>query len=219
VVPGETVGIVGPSGSGKSTLASLITGFHRPTAGRLLLDGGDIAGIDLRTFRRHLAVVSQQTILFHGTLRENIVYGAPAVGDAQLAAALAAANLTEFIAQLPQGVETLIGPAGVQLSGGQRQRVAIARALLREPKVLILDEATSALDAASEGVVQLALERLAAGRTTFVIAHRLAVVRRVDRVVVLEHGRVVEIGRPADLLARPASRFARMHAGAGEGAA
>lgn len=216
VEPGETVGIVGPSGSGKSTLASLITGFHRPTSGRLLLDDGDIAGIDLRTYRRHLAVVSQQTILFHGTLRENIVYGAPSVGEAQLAAALAAANLTEFIARLPRGVETLIGPAGVQLSGGQRQRVAIARALLREPRVLILDEATSALDGASEAVVQLALERLAAGRTTFVIAHRLAVVRRVDRVVVLEHGRVVEIGRPVDLLAQPDSRFARLHAESGE---
>jgi ATP-binding cassette subfamily B protein len=211
VQPGETVGIVGPSGSGKSTLASLLTGFHRPTSGRLLLDGQDITEIDLRTFRRQLAVVSQQTILFHGTLRENIVYGAREVSAAMLAAALESANVAEFIDQLPQGPDTLIGPAGVQLSGGQRQRIAIARALLREPRVLILDEATSALDAASEGVVQQALERLAAGRTTFVIAHRLSVMRRVDRVVVLERGRIVESGIPAELLARPQSFFARMH--------
>jgi ATP-binding cassette subfamily B protein len=185
---GESVGIVGPSGSGKSTFVSLITGFHRPTSGRIFLDGVDMNGIDLRAFRRHLAIVSQQTILFNGTLRENIVYGAKNVNEAELQAAMADANAASFIRELPQGLETEIGSAGVQLSGGQRQRIAIARALLRDPRVLILDEATSALDAGSEAVVQQALERLVAGRTTFIIAHRLDLLRRMDNIIVLENG-------------------------------
>jgi ATP-binding cassette subfamily B protein len=188
---GETIGIVGPSGSGKSTLISLITGFHRPTTGRILLDGVDMNAIDLRTFRNRLAVVSQQTILFNGTLRENIVYGTRDVTDAELQTAINDANAAEFIRELPLGLETELGTAGVQLSGGQRQRIAIARALLRDPRVLILDEATSALDTGSEAVVQQALERLMTGRTTFIIAHRHAVLRQANRILTLDKGALV----------------------------
>jgi len=188
VGPGEAVGVVGPSGSGKSTLISLITGFHRPTAGRILLDGLDMNAIDLRTFRQSLAVVSQQTILFSGTLRENIVYGTDGVGEAELQLALRDAGAEEFVRELPRGLDTELGAAGGQLSGGQRQRIAIARALLRDPRVLILDEATSALDAASEAVVQRALERLMAGRTTFIISHRPGVLKCASRMVMLDRG-------------------------------
>ncbi|HEY1719172.1 MAG TPA: ABC transporter ATP-binding protein [Verrucomicrobiae bacterium] len=187
---GEAIGIVGPSGSGKSTLVSLITGFHRPTSGRIFLDGVDMNEIDLRTFRRHLAIVSQQTILFNGTLRENIVYGTKDVTEDELQAAIADANAVSFIKELPQGLETELGSAGVQLSGGQRQRIAIARALLRDPRVLILDEATSALDAGSETMVQQALERLMAGRTTFVISHRQNVLKNFERIIVLNNGSI-----------------------------
>jgi len=187
---GEAVGIVGPSGSGKSTLVSLITGIHRPTGGRILLDGVDMNEIDLRTFRRRLAIVSQQTILFNGTLRENIVYGTKNVSEEELRAAVAAAGAQGFVSELPRGLRTEIGSAGVQLSGGQRQRIAIARALLRDPRVLILDEATSALDDASAGVVREALEHLMAGRTTFIIAHHRDILRDVHRVIVLDRGTV-----------------------------
>jgi ATP-binding cassette, subfamily B, bacterial len=189
---GETIGIVGPSGSGKSTLANLITGFYRPTTGRVLLDGVDLNSIDLRSYRQHLAIVSQQTILFNGTLRENIVYGLRDVSEPELQAAIAAANAAEFIQELPKGLDTEIGQSGVQLSGGQRQRIAIARALLRDPRVLILDEATSALDTGSEAAVQQALERLLTGRTTFIIAHRHAVLRRANRILTLDKGMLVE---------------------------
>jgi ATP-binding cassette subfamily B protein len=188
VAAGETFGIVGPSGSGKSTLACLIIGFHRPTTGRILLDGADMNTLDLRTFRRHLAVVSQQTILFNGTLRENIIYGLNNASPAALQRAIEEANAAEFIRELPRGLATELGPGGVQLSGGQRQRIAIARALLRDPRVLILDEATSALDTGSEAVVQQALERLMVGRTTFIIAHRHAVLRKATRILTLDKG-------------------------------
>jgi ATP-binding cassette subfamily B protein len=199
---GEAVGIVGPSGSGKSTLASLVTGFHRPTCGRILLDGIDMNEIDLRTYRRHLAVVSQQTILFNGTLRENIVYGTKDVTDSELEAATHAANASSFIAELPDGLETEIGAGGIQLSGGQRQRIAIARALLRNPRVLILDEATSSLDTAGETVVQEALERLMRGRTTLVIAHRAGALRNVSRMVYLESGKITRIEPVSDIALR-----------------
>lgn len=201
VAPGETLGIVGPSGSGKSTLMSLVIGFHRPTSGRILLDGRDMNEIDLRSYRSHLAVVSQQTILFEGTLRENIVYGLRDVDGARLHAAVEAANAAEFVAALPRGLETEIGERGARLSGGQRQRIAIARALLRDPRVLILDEATSALDTASEAVVQEALDRLMVGRTTFIVAHRLPTLRKATRIVELAHGRLIERGSPAEVLA------------------
>lgn len=188
VEAGEVIGIVGESGSGKSTLANLIMGFYRPTSGRILLDGREMNSLDLRSYRRHLAVVSQQTILFNGTLRENIVYGSPVPGEEALQAAIRDAHASSFIREFPEGLETVIGQGGVQLSGGQRQRVAIARALLRNPRVLILDEATSALDATSEEMVQVALERLMQGRTTFIIAHRHAVLRRANRILTLDHG-------------------------------
>ena len=201
VAAGETIGIVGPSGSGKSTLISLITGFHRPTSGRILLDGVDMNAIDLRTFRHRLAVVSQQTILFNGTLRENIVYGTRDVTEAELQAAISDANAAEFIRDLPLGLDTELGTAGVQLSGGQRQRIAIARALLRDPRVLILDEATSSLDTGSEAVVQEALERLMVGRTTFIIAHRHAVLRRANWILTLDRGMIVERDATPELAA------------------
>ncbi|WP_026371078.1 ABC transporter ATP-binding protein [Kallotenue papyrolyticum] len=201
VQPGETVAIVGPSGAGKTTLLNLVIGFLRPTAGRLLLDGQDMAALDLRTYRRFLSVVPQETILFHGTIRDNVTYGR-AVDEARLRQALRDANALEFVERLPQGLDTLVGERGARLSGGQRQRLAIARALIRDPRVLILDEATSALDAASEALIQEALARLMRGRTTFVVAHRLSTIRHADRIIVMEHGRVVEQGTHAQLLAR-----------------
>ena len=196
---GEVIGVVGPSGSGKSTFISLVMGFHRPTKGRILLDGVDMNDIDLRTFRRHLAVVSQQTILFNGTLRENIVYGTKNVSGKELQSAVASANAEDFISELPKGLETEIGAGGVQLSGGQRQRIAIARALLRNPRVLILDEPTSALDQGSETVVQRALEHLMSGRTTFVISHKPGILRHANRIIVLEKGSMVRCETPAIL--------------------
>jgi len=202
VHPGETIAVVGPSGAGKSTLMSLILGFERATTGRILLDGLDMNTIDLRTFRRAVGVVTQDTLLFHGTLRENILYGRRNIPDAQVVRALSDANATEFVEKLPEGLNTMIGDRGARLSGGQKQRIAIARALIRDPRVLILDEATSALDASSEAVVQTALERLMKGRTTFIVAHRLSTVRNAGRIVVLENGRIAELGAPADLLAR-----------------
>lgn len=196
---GEAVGIVGPSGSGKSTLVSLITGFHRPTRGRIWLDDADMNELDLRTYRRHLAVVSQQTILFNGTLRENIIYGAKHVSEVELNAAIESANATSFIAKLPRGLNTELGANGIQLSGGQRQRLAIARALLRDPRVLILDEATSALDTESEVVVQQALERLMAGRTTFIIAHQPALLRGANQIVRLDEGGMAKEDAPVKI--------------------
>jgi ATP-binding cassette subfamily B protein len=203
VAAGEAVGIVGPSGSGKSTLASLVTGFHRPTQGRVLLDSVDMNVLDLRTYRRHLAIVSQQTILFNGTLRENIVYGAKEVSEKELEAAVEAANAASFIRDLPSGLATELGAGGVQLSGGQRQRIAIARALLRNPRVLILDEATSSLDSTGESVVEEALQRLMKDRTTLVIAHRSGALRHVNRLAHLQGGRIVKIEtmEPAALVA------------------
>ena len=156
-------------------------------------------------------MVSQETILFEGTVRENILYGVRRVDEARLRAALADANAAEFIARLPQGLDTPLGEHGARLSGGQRQRIAIARALIREPRVLLLDEATSALDAAGEAVVQEALDRLMAGRTTFIVAHRLSTLRRAGRIAVLEAGRLAEIGAPDELLRRPNGAFARLH--------
>ena len=197
---GETIGVVGPSGSGKSTLMSLLLGFERPTSGRLLLDGRDMNGFDLRSYRKYVGVVSQETLLFQGTLRENILYGSRNVDEAGILQALKDANATEFIEKLPNGLDTLMGDRGARLSGGQKQRIAIARALLRNPRVLILDEATSALDAASETQVQSALDRLMKGRTTFIVAHRLSTIRKVGRLVVLQSGRIAEMGTPEELM-------------------
>lgn len=200
VSPGETIALVGPSGSGKSTILNLVIGFIRPTSGRLCLDGVDMEELDLRSYRAHLSVVPQESIFFEGSIRENICYGLAKVPEKTIDAALRDSNAMEFIEQLPDGIETRMGERGARLSGGQRQRLAIARALIRNPRVLLLDEATSALDAESEALVRDALEKLMHGRTTFVVAHRLSTVRNATRIIVLEQGRIVEIGRHEDLL-------------------
>jgi ATP-binding cassette, subfamily B, bacterial MsbA len=200
--PGEIVALVGPSGAGKSTLISLIPRFYDVTAGRVLIDGQDIRNVRLAELRRAIGLVPQETILFGGTVRENIAYGKLDATDAEIEAAARAAHAHEFILECPEGYRTIIGERGVKLSGGQRQRIAIARALLKNPRILLLDEATSSLDTESERLVQNALEVLMEGRTTFVIAHRLSTVRNAHKIVVLDRGRVVEQGPHEELLRR-----------------
>jgi subfamily B ATP-binding cassette protein MsbA len=203
IAPGETVALVGPSGAGKSTLANLVPRFYHPTSGRVLLDGHDLESLTLASLRANIALVSQRIVLFNDTIGANIAYGAMSgAGDGEIAAAAEAAHALEFIRAMPAGMATLVGENGEKLSGGQRQRLAIARALLRNAPVLILDEATSALDTESERHVQAALETLMRGRTTIVIAHRLSTVEKADRIVVLEHGRIAELGTHRELLGR-----------------
>ena len=209
VRPGETIAFVGHSGSGKSTMLNLALGFVRPTSGRLLLDGVDAATLDLRTYRTHVSVVPQDSVLFEGSIRENITYGMPRRPRRPRAPALVDANAAEIVDALPDGWHTVVGERGARLSGGQRQRIAIARALVRDPRVLLLDEATSALDSESEALVRDALARLMQGRTTLVVAHRLSTIRGADRIVVLDHGRVVEIGSHDELL-DAGGRYARL---------
>ncbi|GGQ06571.1 ABC transporter ATP-binding protein [Streptomyces pseudogriseolus] len=212
VAPGETVALVGASGAGKSTVLNLVIGFIRPTSGRLLVDGVDMNTLDLRTYRRFLSVVPQESILFDGTVRENVAYGMDDADEETVRAALRDANALEFVDRLPQGLDTLVGERGARLSGGQRQRLAIARALIRDPKVLVLDEATSALDTRSEALVQEALARLLRGRTTFVVAHRLSTVRGPDRIVVMADGTVQEVGTHEELLRRGGA-YTALHSG------
>jgi len=202
VAPGETIALVGPSGAGKSTVINLVVGFIRPSAGRILLDGKDMESLDLRSYRRFLSVVPQESILFEGTVRENVTYGLKSVSEETIRAALRDANALDFVEQLPEGLDTHIGERGAKLSGGQRQRLAITRALIRNPKVLVLDEATSALDTESEALIQEALARLMHGRTTFVVAHRLSTIRNASRIVVLDDGAMTEIGTHTELMAR-----------------
>jgi len=202
IAPGETVAFVGASGSGKSTLINVVLGFVRPTRGRVLLDGHDLETLDLRTVRRSISVVPQESVLFEGTVRDNVTYGLSAVDDARVEEALQQANAVQLVRDMPHGLDTVIGDRGARLSGGQRQRIAIARALIRDPRILVLDEATSALDNQSERDVQEALERLMTNRTTLVVAHRLTTVMNADRIVVLDAGNIVEIGSHDDLLAR-----------------
>jgi ATP-binding cassette subfamily B protein len=200
--PGERIALVGPSGAGKSTVLALLLRFYDPQAGRITLDGVDIAACDPRAVRRCMALVPQDPVIFAASVAENVRYGRPEATDAEVRAACDAAYALEFIERLPEGFDTELGERGVRLSGGQRQRLSIARALLADRPVLLLDEATSALDAESERAVQLALERLMRGRTTIVIAHRLATVQHADRIVVLEHGRIVAEGTHGELVRR-----------------
>lgn len=209
---GDVIAIVGASGAGKTTLVDLIPRFYEPTRGRILMDGVDTREITLRSLRRLTGIVSQDTVVFNDTVRNNLAYGAAAsFTDDQVMAAARAANAHGFISELPQGYATMLGERGTRLSGGQRQRIAIARALLVDPPVLILDEATSALDSESERLVQEAIDRLLKGRTVFVIAHRLSTIVHATQILVLDRGRVVERGTHDDLLAR-GGQYARLHA-------
>jgi ATP-binding cassette subfamily B protein len=201
IKPGSSVALVGPSGAGKSTLFDLILRFYDPASGRILLDGVDIRQLDMQDLRAQIAIVAQQPAMFTGNVRENIRYGRPSASDAEVEDAAKAAFASEFIETLPQGYESYLGESGIRLSGGQKQRLAIARAILRDAPILLLDEATSALDAESERKVQIALERLMQNRTTIIIAHRLATVKNVDSIIVMEAGKVIAQGSHAQLIA------------------
>jgi ATP-binding cassette subfamily B protein len=217
VAPGETVAIVGPSGAGKSTIVSLVLRFYDPVAGAVIVDGVDIAGADPQAVRSRMAIVPQDVAVFAASAADNIGFGRPGASRAEIEAAAREALAHDFIAALPDGYDTLLGERGVTLSGGQRQRVAIARAILRNASILLLDEATSALDAESETLVQRALERLMQGRTTIVIAHRLATILKADRILVMDGGRVVEHGTHQTLVAKGGvyARLARLQFEAG----
>jgi len=211
VVPwGSVVALVGPSGAGKSTLVDLLGRFYDPSAGRITADGVELSEFSIATLRASLGVVSQETVLFHDTVRANVAYGMPDASDADIVRAARAAYAHDFVSALPNGYDTVVGERGTQLSGGQRQRLSIARAILRDPPILVFDEATSALDNESERLVQAAIERLLEGRTVFVVAHRLSTVQRADQIVVLDRGRVVENGDHATLLAR-GGLYRRLH--------
>jgi subfamily B ATP-binding cassette protein MsbA len=197
---GEVVAFVGASGSGKTSLVSLVPRFYRPTQGKVTIDGEDIRLVDRSSLRRQIGIVSQETVLFDDLIRNNIAYSRPDATDEQIIEAAQAAYAWEFIERLPQGLDTLVGENGLKLSGGQRQRLAIARALLRDPPILILDEATSSLDSESEKLVQRALENLVKARTTLIIAHRLSTVQHADRIVVMNRGKIEEIGTHAELI-------------------
>lgn len=200
--PGKMVALVGPSGSGKSTLINLVIGFLRPSQGSICIDGADNKDLDLRTVRKFLSVVPQESVLFDGTIAENISYGLSDVSTQEIEKALKDSNAWEFVQAFDDGVETIVGERGARLSGGQRQRLAIARALIRNPRILILDEATSALDSESEKLIQVALSPLMKNRTTFVVAHRLSTVQEADQILVLDEGKIVESGTHSELVSK-----------------
>jgi ATP-binding cassette, subfamily B, bacterial len=210
LAPGEKVALAGPSGAGKSTVAQLILNFYEPQEGELLFDGRNASAYARRDLRRQIAVVPQEVLLFGGSIRENIAYGKPEASDAEIEQAARKANAWQFISTFPEQMDTVVGERGIKLSGGQRQRIAIARAILKDPVILILDEATSSLDAESERLVQDALEVLMAGRTTLVIAHRLSTIRNMDRIHVLQEGRIAESGTYEQLAAMPEGLFANL---------
>jgi subfamily B ATP-binding cassette protein MsbA len=199
--PGKTVALIGPSGAGKSTTVQLLLRFFDPQSGKIQIDGNDLKSLDLESYLSQVALVPQETLLFGGTIRENILYGKLDATDTEIIEASKSANAHEFIVEFSNGYNTLVGEKGTKLSGGERQRIAIARALLKNPKVLVLDEATSALDNQSEMLIQDALEKLMAGRTTFIIAHRLSTVHNADKIIVLDKGKVVESGTHKELMA------------------
>jgi ATP-binding cassette subfamily B protein/subfamily B ATP-binding cassette protein MsbA len=199
--PGQMIALVGPTGAGKSTLVNLLPGFYQPTSGSVLIDGQDISGISLASLRENISVVSQEAFLFNGTVRENILYGRLDASQEELEAASRAANCHDFITRLPQGYDSHVGERGVKLSVGEKQRVSIARALLKNAPLLILDEATASVDTATERLIQEALERLMANRTSFVIAHRLSTIRNASLILVLRHGSIIERGTHEELLA------------------
>jgi subfamily B ATP-binding cassette protein MsbA len=210
VPAGETLALVGPSGAGKTTLVGLIPRLWEVTAGTIRVDGVDIRGVTVASLRGQIGLVAQEATLFGGTVRENILYGRLEATDEEMVAAAVAANAHDFISVLPDGYDTVVGDRGMRLSGGQRQRVAIARAILKDPPILLLDESTSSLDNESERLVQEALDRLKAGRTTIIVAHRLSTIRAADRIAVLDDGWLVELGTQDELLARD-GLYARLH--------
>jgi ATP-binding cassette subfamily B protein len=210
--PGQKIALVGPSGAGKSTLISLLLRLYDPSSGRIWIDGRDAREYPLAGLRAQMSMVPQEVLLFGGTLRENIAYGNPGATSAEIEEAARQANASEFIEAFPERYETRVGDRGIQLSGGQRQRIAIARAILRDPAILILDEATSSLDSGSERLIQEALETLMTGRTTFLIAHRLATVRHADRILVISQGRVAESGTHEELNALEGGIYRRLAA-------
>jgi ATP-binding cassette, subfamily B, bacterial MsbA len=201
VRPGELLALVGPSGAGKTTMVNLIPRFFDPSSGSVSIDDRNLEGVQLKSLRQQIGIVPQETILFGGSVRENILYGRLDASEAEMIAAAQSANAHEFILQLPKGYDTVVGERGVKLSGGQRQRIAIARAILKDPRILLLDEATSSLDSESEGLVQEALDHLMKGRTSIVIAHRLSTVQNANRIIVLDEGRLIEFGTHQELMA------------------
>jgi subfamily B ATP-binding cassette protein MsbA len=208
---GEAVAIVGPSGAGKSTLVDLVPRFYDPTGGSITIDGRDLRNVELKSLREQIGIVTQETILFNDSVRNNIAYGLDECPEEALIAAARAANAHDFIKDMPYGYGTVIGERGVKLSGGQRQRLALARAILKNPPILILDEATSALDTESELLVQEAIERLMAGRTSIVIAHRLSTIQHADRIVVIDNGRITETGKHRELVRKKNGLYRKLY--------